>query len=499
VTGSGKTEVYLRLIEQVLDDGAGAILLVPEIALTPQMVARVRTRFGDRVGVLHSGLTKSERVNEYRRIAAGIAPVVVGARSALFAPVPNLGLIIIDEAHDGSYKQEEEPRYHASTVASMRLASGSGLLVEGTATPTVESVARASVTLRLHRRAAGSEPVIEAVDMRRESGGRLLAPVSREALAETLRRGEQAIVLLNRRGYAAHVHCDSCGHVMTCADCELSLTYHSRSRKLLCHHCGRAYFQPERCPHCGGPPLTRGAPGTERLDQELRALVPRELVFRMDSDVAGGAAKVQRILSAFAGSHPGVLVGTQMVAKGHDFPGVTLVVVADADTGLYVPDFRAAERTFQLLTQVAGRAGRAERPGRVMVQTWNPEVPCIRMALQRDEQGFYAEELRMRARLRYPPFADIIRLMTAGKDPERVAGGARYLVERLAPYFAAEELRGPARLPTIRGRERWHVIITSELGDRMRKIVGEALGQLVGPYRRRGVTLLADVDPLSFG
>jgi primosomal protein N' (replication factor Y) len=499
VTGSGKTEIYLRLIDRVLQERAGAILLVPEIALTPQMMGRVRARFGSRVGVLHSGLSRGDRIKEHRRIAAGLAPVVVGARSALFAPVPNLRLIIIDEAHDSSYKQEEEPRYHASTVARMRLAPVQGLLVEGTATPAVESMADPALRLRVDRRASGAEPAIEVVDMRRQGGGQLLAARSREALADTLRRGEQAIVLLNRRGYSAHVHCEACGHVMTCTDCELSLTYHSRSRKLLCHHCGRAYFQPPRCPACGGPPLTRGAPGTERLDQELRGLVPRDLVFRMDSDVAVGAAKVQAILTAFEAARPAVLVGTQMVAKGHDFPEVTLVVVADADTGLYVPDFRAAERTFQLLTQVAGRAGGAERAGRVVVQTWNPDVPCIRMALQRDEQGFYAEELHIRARLGYPPFCEIIRVMTVGEDAERVSAGSRYLTERLAPYFGPHELKGPVRLPTVRGKERWHLLVSSVDGVRMRNIVREALAQLAGPYRRRGVVLLADVDPLSFG
>jgi primosomal protein N' (replication factor Y) len=499
VTGSGKTEIYLRLIDQVLQDGGGAILLVPEIALTPQMISRVRARFGGRVGVLHSGLAKGERIKEYRRISAGLAPVVVGARSAVFAPLPRLRLIIVDEAHDSSYKQEEEPRYHASTVARMRLAPMGGMLVEGTATPSVESMREPSARIRLTRRALGSEPALEVVDMRRQGSGELLAARSREALAETLRRGEQAIVLLNRRGYAAHVHCDSCGHVMKCQDCELSLTYHSRAGKLVCHQCGRAYFQPPRCPVCGGPPLTRGAPGTERLDQELRALVPRELVFRMDSDVITGGARAGSILEAFGRARPGVLVGTQMVAKGHDFPGVTLALVADADTGLYLPDFRAAERTFQLLTQVAGRAGRAEMPGRVLVQTWNPDVPCIRMALQRDEQGFYAEELRVREHLGYPPFNEIIRLMTLAENAERAAAGARYLTERLARAFAAHELRGPVRLPTVRGRERWHLLVSSADGERTRAVVREALSQLAGPYRRRGVILLADVDPLSFG
>jgi primosomal protein N' (replication factor Y) len=294
------------------------------------------------------------------------------------------------------------------------------------------------------------------------------------------------------------VHCDLCGHVMMCGDCELSLTYHSRVRRLVCHHCGRAYAQPPLCPACGGAPLTRAAPGTERLDRELRSLVPHEQVFRLDSDVLTSGTRVQAILEAFDSARPAVLVGTQMVAKGHDFPDVTLVVVADADTGLYIPDFRAAERTFQLLTQAAGRAGRAERPGRVLVQTWNPDVPCIRMALERDEQGFYRQELGIRERLGYPPFADLIRMMTVAERGERAQVGAQYLVKRLSPHFSVEELRGPVRLPTLRGRDRWHLLVAAHDGDRARVIVGQALAQLQEPYRQRGVTLLVDVDPQSF-
>jgi primosomal protein N' (replication factor Y) len=286
---------------------------------------------------------------------------------------------------------------------------------------------------------------------------------------------------------------------MMCEDCELSLVFHKRVRRLLCHQCGRAYEQPVRCPSCGGAPLTRSSPGTERLDQELRALVPREQVFRMDSDMVTSGNRVSGILQAFADARPGVLVGTQMVAKGHDFPEVTLALVADADTGLYMPDFRAAERTFQLLTQVAGRAGRSDRPGRVLVQTWNPDVPCIRMALERHEQAFYREELRVRERLGYPPFTELIRLVTVAADAERAQRGARYLAERLAPHFSTRELRGPARLPAIRGRSRWHLVIASSEGERARGIVGQAMVQLGEPYRRRGVTLLVDVDPQSFG
>jgi primosomal protein N' (replication factor Y) (superfamily II helicase) len=498
VTGSGKTEVYLRLIEHAVNSGRGAILLVPEIALTPQTIDRVKARFGARVGVFHSGLPHGQRVREYRRVAAGEADIVVGARSAVFAPVRDLGLIIIDEAHDSSYKQEEEPRYHVRTVAALRLGRNGGLLLEGSATPSVESMARTEERLRLSHRAAGSPPKVEVVDMRRQGAGLLLARRSRDALAQVLREGEQAIILLNRRGYAGYVYCDACGDVLMCQDCELSLTYHRRGGRLLCHHCGRAYPQPLACPKCGEAPLTRAAPGTERLDRELRAFVPGDRVFRMDSDVAGGGARVQEILDEFAASSPGVLVGTQMVAKGHDFPGVTLVIVADADVGLYIPDFRASERTFQLLTQVAGRAGRAERPGRVLVQTCNPAVPCIRMALAGEEEAFYREELSVRERLGYPPYADLIRLVTSSALAERAEAAGRHLVERLAPYFPGAELHGPAPLPRIRGRYRWQTVVSARQGERARTIIVQALAQLEEPYRRRGVVLLVDVDPLSF-
>jgi primosomal protein N' (replication factor Y) (superfamily II helicase) len=500
VTGSGKTEVYLRTIEHALDRGRGAILLVPEIALTLQTIHRVKARFGDRVGVFHSGLPTRQRVREYRRVASGDTVVVVGARSAVFAPVKDLGLVIIDESHDSSYKQEEEPRYVVKTVAEMRLQRRGGLLLEGSATPAVESmVAPSEERLRLLRRAAGSLPEVEVVDMRRQGAGLLLAPRSRSVLGEVLRAGEQAIVLLNRRGYAGYVHCGICGHVLMCVDCELSLTYHSRERRLLCHHCGRTYTQPAVCPSCGEGPLLRAAPGTERLDKELRTLVPGDQVFRLDSDAVGTGARIQAVLKAFAAARPGVLVGTQMVAKGHDFPGVTLVIVADADVGLYVPDFRAAERTFQLLTQVAGRAGRAERPGRVLVQTWNPSVPCIRMALERDEERFYREELAVRRRLGYPPYADLIRLVTSSPQADRAQAAGRHLVEGLSPYFTGGELRGPAALPRLRGRYRWQVVIAAQEGERARAIIGRAVDQLQEPYRRRGVTLVVDVDPMSFG
>ncbi len=498
VTGAGKTEVYLRLIDQVVSAGHGVVLLVPEIALTPMMVQRVRERFGDTVGVLHSGLTTAQRRDQYRRIAWGEARVVVGARSALFAPVQDLRLVIIDESHDSSYKQEEMPHYLARTVAEMRLEANGGLLLEGSASPAVEGVAVRSECVRMMERVRGELPVCEVVEMRNRSHKGMLAGETREALAQTVRRGEQAIVLLNRRGYSGHVHCESCGHVMMCDHCELSLTYHDQSKRLVCHHCGRSYRQPSVCPTCEEVPLVRGVPGTEKLTEELGKIVSPDKVFRLDSDVLTSGSRVQGVLEGFSRCHPGILVGTQMVAKGHDFPDVTLAVVADADTGLYVPDFRASERTFQMLTQVSGRAGRADMPGRVLVQTWNPDVPCIRMALDREDEAFYVREASIRKRLGYPPFTQLVRLMMEGNQPHRTQMAAEHLAERLKRHFAASEVRGPVRLLALRGRSRWHVVIASVDGERARGIVTQAIGQLSGPYGSRGVSLTADVDPYSF-
>lgn len=499
VTGSGKTEVYLRLLKAALDRGAGAILLVPEIALTVQAIFRLRARLGSRVGVLHSGLSPGRRVAELRRVARGEVSVVVGARSAVFAPVRDLRLIILDEAHDSSYKQEEDPRYDAREAARWRIERAGGLLVEGTATPRLESLAGGAGVLELRSRPGGGRlPELEAIDLRRQGGRRLLAPRSREALRQVVARGEQAVILLNRRGYASYLHCDACGEVLMCPRCEVSLTYYRREAAVRCHHCGYSAAVPGTCPACRSASLSRGAPGTERLGDELKELVPQDRLFRLDSDVVTSTARVGEILAAFARSSPGVLLGTQMVAKGHDYPGVTLVVVADADTALYLPDFRAAERTFHLLTQVAGRAGRGERPGKVLVQTWNPDVACIRMALAHGEQEFYREELEARRRLGYPPFRDLVRVVVSARDETRAHSGADYLAERLRPHLGEAELRGPARLPALRRLSRWHLLLAGDDGARVRALLRRALESLREPYRRRGVDLMVDVDPQSF-
>jgi primosomal protein N' (replication factor Y) len=499
VTGSGKTEVYLAVLEEVVRTGGSAIVLVPEIALTGQLVARLRSRFGGNVGILHSALSSAQRVREHRRMAAGDAQIVVGARSAVFAPLTDLKVIIVDEAHDSSYKQQDEPRYDARTVAWWRICHTGGLLIEGTATPRVESLAARIPRLILRERPASATlPQVEVIDMRRQGGRAILAPRARAALDETLGRGEQAVVLLNRRGYAGFLQCEVCGEVQMCARCEISLTYHRQRRSLVCHHCGLQVPPPALCPSCGRGTFSRGSPGTEKLVEELQRSVPRERLFRLDSDVVTGGTRVDEVLAAFARSSPGVLLGTQMVAKGHDFPLVTLVVVADADTGLYVPDFRATERTFQLLVQVSGRAGRAQQPGRVLVQTWNPEVGCIRMAVDREVEGFYRGELDARERHGYPPYRNLIRLVCGSHDEERAEAGARYLAQRLRVYLQADEVQGPARLPRLRGRSRWQLVVAAADGDGSRALVARAAEQLRGPYARRGLDLMIDVDPQWF-
>ncbi len=497
VTGSGKTEVYLRLLDDVLADGGGAIFLVPEIALTVRLASRLRARFGERVAVLHSGLSPARRAREYERAAGGEAQVVVGARSAVFTPVPRLRLVVIDEAHDSSFKQDDEPRYDARWVARRLVERCDGLLVDGTATPGCEILHRAGPPLELTQRPAGVVlPEVDVIDMRRQSGSSVLAPRAAAALRETLMAGQQAVVLLNRRGYASYLLCEECGHVVMCPHCEVSLTYHRSSRALMCHSCGSRAPVPGICPACDSAALRRGAPGTERVVDELMRVTPRENLFRLDSDVVTSGTRVSRILDRFASTTPAVLVGTQMVAKGHDFPLVTLVVVVDADTGLYLPDFRAGERTYQLLTQVAGRAGRAELPGRVLVQTWNPDVPCIRMSVARDRYEFYREELVTREGLGYPPFRDLIRLVVSGPGEEKVEAGGEYLAEKLRSKL--EDVRGPARLPRVRGRERRQIVVADPRSERAHRVVARALEKYRGPYVRRGLDILVDVDPLWF-
>jgi primosomal protein N' (replication factor Y) len=488
-TGSGKTEVYIRACEAALARGRGAIVLVPEIALTPQTLGRFVARFGDRVAVLHSGLSDAERRDERERIATGEALVVVGARSAVFAPLPALGVICVDEEHDGSYKQESDPRYDARTVAAKRAALEGAVAVFGSATPRPESW-QALERLELGGRIAAPLPTVRIVDLRREAGYPLSAPLLAElgALAE---RGGKAVLLLNRRGLAPALHCRACGGTRRCRNCDVALTLHGDST-LRCHHCGASERVGTTCPACGSADLARIGAGTQRLERELEKRVPELERIRLDADSVEKPGQLRAALERFSRAERAVLVGTQMVAKGHHFPGVELGAVVDADTGLGLPDFRAEERTFQLLTQLAGRSGR-DAPGRVLVQTFQPEARAIVHAARHDVAGFLAGELERRRLLGYPPFRHLVRIVVSGPE---LADATRAL-EELKSGLAGHELLGPAPLLRLRNRQRAQLVGKTE---RPRALAGRAatlLAAAAPAMRRAGLTAVVDVDPQS--
>jgi primosomal protein N' (replication factor Y) len=496
VTGSGKTEVYLVAAEEALETGRGVIVLVPEIGLTPQAMTRFEARFGERVALLHSRLTAGERRDEWERLRSGEARVCVGPRSAVFAPVRELGLVVVDEEHDASYKQEADPRYDAREVASHRAAEAGAALVAGSATPRPESWAALPV-VGLPRRIDGLElPEVAVVDMRQGRGpSGPLHPRTLEALAAIRDGGGKAIVLLNRRGWAPFVSCRSCGHAWICPSCDVSLVLHRRSAQLRCHHCGHAEPLPSSCPECRSVTLARHGAGTERLGSLLAEAVSPLPVFRLDSDSAARAGAHAEILSRFDRSPAGVLVGTQMVAKGHDFADVELSVVVDADATLRFPDFRAEERTFALVAQLAGRSGRGERGGRVLVQTLAPGAPAIRHAAMHDAPGFLARELERRRALGYPPYSHLVRIELAAAD----ARGAETVAKRLRLRLEGElptgtHLLGPAPRFRLRGRHRRQLLIKAV--DRAATVtaVGDAVGALTA-RQLRGVSLSVDVDP----
>jgi primosomal protein N' (replication factor Y) len=487
-TGSGKTEVYLQACAAALERDRGAIVLVPEIALTPQALGRFRARFGERIAVLHSALTEAERRDERARIARGDATVVVGARSAVFAPVRNLGLICVDEEHDASYKQESDPRYDARTVAAKRAALEDAVAVFGSATPRPESWGSLE-RLELGGRLSGPLPPVKVVDMRREAGYPLSAPLLAElgAIAE---RGGKAILLLNRRGVAPALHCRACGTTLRCLNCDVSLVLHG-DRILRCHHCGHAVPEPETCPVCASTELARLGAGTQRLERELAAKVPELVTIRLDADAAEKPGAMAKALTRFAASDRVVLVGTQMVAKGHHFPGVALAAVVDADTGLGLPDFRAEERTFQLLTQLAGRSGR-DAPGRVLVQTFQPDSRAIELAARHDVARFLAGELERRRELGYPPFRHLVRIVVSGPQPDDPLQALSELKAGLAG-----DLLGPAPLLRLRGRFRAQLVAKTEHPRRLAAQAGRLLSAAAPAMRRAGLTAVVDVDPQS--
>ncbi len=444
VTGSGKTEVYLSLIADVLREGKTAIFLVPEISLTPQMLMQLRARFGSQAAILHSGLSAGERFDEWMRLRDGIARIAIGARSAVFAPVENVGIIVIDEEHDGSYSSESAPRYNTFDVALFRAQYNGCKLVLGSATPSVETYRRAKEgefeLIRLPDRInARPMPAIELVDMRREvrrGNATAFSAALREKLSACLSEGNQAILFLNRRGYSQTVICRDCGYCAKCENCDVALTYHSEEDCLKCHYCGARYRMLSVCPSCGGKHIGYVGTGTQRVVLELKKLYPSARVLRMDMDTTGGKEGHFRILRKFSDHEADILVGTQMVAKGHDFPSVTLVGILDADMSLHFPDFRSGERTFQLVTQVAGRSGRASAPGEVILQTYDPENYILRFAARYDYEGFYAHEIGMRAATNFPPFAKIVRVMVTGEEEKETVEALREVYETLRSLYA---------------------------------------------------------------
>ena len=507
VTGSGKTEVYLRAIEETVAQGRGALMLVPEIALTPAVAGQFFHRFGDRVAILHSAFSDSERVDQWRRIRNGAARVVVGTRSGVFAPVRDLGLIIVDEEHDGSYKQEETPRYNGRDVAIVRARMAGACVVLGSATPSLESrynVARGKYKLlelpeRIEQRPM---PAVELIDMRQEFlDTRRQATFSRrliESVRERATSGEQTMLLLNRRGFSSFVTCRACGERLQCRDCAVTLTYHRRDRRMLCHYCNYAERVPDRCPKCDSEHVYFVGVGSERVEDELHRELPTARIARMDRDTVTGRRKYETILQAFRDRDYDILVGTQMIAKGHDIPNVTLVGIVSADVGLGMPDFRAAERTFQLLTQAAGRAGRGELAGIVLIQTQNPDHYAIRLAAAQDYAGFYEKELQFRKLMRYPPFSALANILVRDQKQEEALRMSAELGVLLNPAPEGMKVMGPAEAPVPRLKREFRYQLLLKAASR--KTLSEMLGQIRRFARDRrwpATALVIDVDPLS--
>ena len=504
IAGSGKTEVYLQAIRQVLEEGGTAIVLVPEISLTPQTVARFRARFGEQVAVLHSRLSAGERFDQWDLLRSGTARVAVGARSALFAPVENLRLIIIDEEHEGSYKQGSSPRYTSRDVANQLARINNALLVLGSATPSLEALAAVErgqmQLLSLPERPNGRPlPPIKVVDLTREfqSGNKTMfsAPL-REALLQTIEQGQKAVLLLNRRGYAAFLLCRDCGYVPMCEDCSTSLTFHERPPRLICHHCGAEHPVPAVCPDCKSPYLRQLGPGTQYAYDQLQALLPAGTpIVRMDADSTRGRYGHEKCLDEFMAAERGVLLGTQMIAKGLDFPEVTLVGVLIADTALKLPDFRAAERTYQLLEQVAGRAGRAEKDGQVIVQTYWPEHLAIQAAAQHNRELLFSEERELRQEFAYPPYARLANILVWGRELKAVTE----LASELALHLRADlpntyKLLGPSPCVISRrqGQHRWHLLVKAPIGSDLPAWLNGCLSSVKAVP---GVSRSVDIDP----
>ena len=513
VTGSGKTEVYLRAIERALALGKSALVLVPEIALTPQTVERFRSRFETTMGtrliaVLHSHLSEGERHEEWLRLHRGEARIAIGARSAVFAPLQNLGLIIVDEEHEGSYKQEESPRYHARDVAVMRAHLEKCPIVLGSATPSMESFYNTQNPgakyrlLELPLRADYQKmPLVRVLDLRlqvrgKQADGVLSFPL-RQAITARLELGEQVILFLNRRGFASSLLCQQCGHVCECPHCSLALTFHRTSNTLVCHLCGVTKKLPTVCPECRDPGILQRGMGTQRVEAAIQQAFPAARLARMDTDTMKGKGIFQKTLDRFRSRQIDILIGTQMIAKGLDFPNVTLVGIINADTSLHAPDFRAGERTFQLLTQVAGRAGRGDREGEVMIQTYTPVSPSIQFARHHDYHGFFDQEIALRKQFGYPPFQRMILVQLRGKIQERVSFFAAAFREQLRKALPPVVVVGeavPAPLERSHGQYRFHIALKGSSAKKMGTILRSVLEKTSFPS---GIITTIDVDPQS--
>ena len=510
VTGSGKTKVMMKLMDAVIAEGRGVILMVPEIALTPQTLGIFCHRYGARVAVVHSSLSAGERFDAFRRAAAGEVDLVIGTRSAVFAPLPRIGLILIDEEHEHTYKSDADPKYHTRDVAAFRAARHNALVVMASATPSLESFYKAEAgayTLVPLRERFGGNPLPEAeiVDMRQELRHGNISPVSLalgNRIAEMAEAGEQAILFLNRRGYHAALHCRGCGHVFTCPNCSVALTHHAdgRGAYLMCHTCGHRAATPTRCPECTGSQISYLGAGTQKAEGALAAAFPDLRVMRMDADTTSGKEAYDRMLEAFRAGEADILLGTQMVTKGHDFPRVTLSGVLAADISLNLPDFRAAERTFSLLTQVIGRAGRGAVAGRAIIQTFSPENEVITLACRQDYEGFYRREIELRRALTFPPFCHIAQFTLTGVDEGAVDHAAREF-GALAAARARERIPdepmiifGPFEARTFKaeGRFRMRLIVKCRLSAATRRHLGELLCEYTP---KNGVTLSVDLDP----
>jgi primosomal protein N' (replication factor Y) len=509
VTGSGKTEVYIRAMRVALGLGRSALMLVPEIALTPVFSRRLRMHFGDRVAIFHSSLSRGERFDEWTRVRNGEARIVIGTRSAVFAPIKNLGLVIVDEEHESTYRQQDSPHYNGRDTAIVRAQKESAVVILGSATPSLESFHNASTGKYHYLQIAnrlGNRPmaVAEIVDMRavfaRHQKPQIFSDELLAAIADVHRKQEQSIILLNRRGYSSFVLCRSCGESVQCPNCDVTLTYHRSERVIVCHYCNHRQAAPTQCPSCDGKYIYYVGEGTEQIEEQLKKLFPALRIARIDRDTAARRSSFERSLSDFGAGKIDMLVGTQILAKGHDFPNVTLVGVVSVDAGMALPDFRAAERTFQLLTQVAGRAGRGDRAGKVLIQTYHPYHYALRHASAQDYAGFYEEEIRHRQNHTYPPFVALASLLVHGAEIDRVRSEAVELRKELDRANAERVARilgpAPAPLARLKGEHRVQLLVKCRNRRELRKIIDDALKSL----QDRKISLRSinvEIDPVS--